>query len=128
MDRQKLIEDTIEVKEINKDGPTFDRGKSNGIRKAYQLHHLFGLVSRIGAKSQVNRLEIELDVNSEIYPMAAGEFYKMVLASSVNADGSDNFDIIQYENAGSATTESVCLECKVPFKHSATEGSTPKAD
>ena len=27
MDRQKLIEDTIEVKEINKDGPTFDRGK-----------------------------------------------------------------------------------------------------
>ena len=52
------------------------------------------LVSRIGAKSQVNRLEIELDVNTDIYPMAAGEFYKMVLASSVNADGSENFDII----------------------------------
>ena len=27
----------------------------------------------------------------------------MVLASSVNADGSDKFDIIQYENQGSAS-------------------------
>ena len=56
------------------------------------------LVSRIAASSQVNRLEIELDVNSEIYPMAAGEFYKLVLATSVNADCSEAFDIIQYEN------------------------------
>ena len=55
-------------------------------------------VSRISASSQVNRLDIELDVNTEIYPMGSGEFYKLVLASSVNADGSDNFDIIQYEN------------------------------
>ena len=29
-------------------------------------------------------------------------FYKLVLATSVNADGSDNFDIIRYENEGSA--------------------------
>lgn len=28
------------------------------------------LVSRIAARSQVNRLEIELDVNTDIYPMA----------------------------------------------------------
>jgi len=27
MDRQKLIEDTIEVVKINKDGKVFDRGK-----------------------------------------------------------------------------------------------------
>jgi hypothetical protein len=27
----------------------------------------------------------------------------MVLASSVNADGSDTFDIIRYENEGSST-------------------------
>ena len=43
-----------------------------------------------------------MDMNTEIYPMAKGEFYKLVLASSVNADGSDNFDIIDYENVGSA--------------------------
>ena len=35
--------------------------------------------------------------------MELEESYKLVLASSVNADGSDNFDIIQYENAGSAS-------------------------
>lgn len=60
-------------------------------------------MSRIVASSQVNRLEIELDVNSEIYPMAQGEFYKLVLATSVNADGSEAFDIIQYENQGSSS-------------------------
>ena len=43
-----------------------------------------------------------MDVNTEIYQMAEGEFYKLVLASSVNADGSETFDIIQYENQGSA--------------------------
>ena len=43
-----------------------------------------------------------MDVNTEIYPVTEGEFYKLVLASSVNADGSDSFDIIQYENHGSA--------------------------
>ena len=59
-------------------------------------------MSRISGKSQVNRLDIELDVNTEIYPMAQNDFYKLVLASSVNADGSDSFDIIQYENSGSA--------------------------
>ena len=34
--------------------------------------------------------------------MGNGDFYKLVLASSVNADGSDSFDIMQYENSGSA--------------------------
>ena len=33
--------------------------------------------------------------------MDEGAFYKLVLASSVNADGSDTFDIIRYENEGS---------------------------
>ena len=60
------------------------------------------LVSRIAATSSVNRLAIELDVNTDIYPMVLNEFYKLVLATSVNADGSDAFDIIQYENQGSA--------------------------
>jgi DNA-directed RNA polymerases I, II, and III subunit RPABC3 len=48
----------------------------------------------------VHRLTIQLDVNTEIYPMEM-TYYKMVLASSVNADGSDMFDIIRYENEGS---------------------------
>jgi preprotein translocase subunit SecB len=47
------------------------------------------LVSRICATSEVNKLSIELDVNTEIYQMDKDVYYKMVLASSVNADGSD---------------------------------------
>ena len=30
-------------------------------------------------------------------------FYKMVLANSVNTDGSDIFDVMRYENEGSGT-------------------------
>ena len=56
------------------------------------------LVSRVHATSKVNRLQIELDVNTEIYQIEKDAFYKLVLASSVNADGSDTFDIIRYEN------------------------------
>lgn len=99
MDRQKLIEDTIKVNVINDGGQVFDRGKSLTIQ--IQSLTKMNTVSRIGASSQVNRLEIEMDVNTDIYEMHTGEFYKLVLATSVNADGSDNFDVIQYENAGS---------------------------
>jgi DNA-directed RNA polymerases I, II, and III subunit RPABC3 len=83
MDSHKLIDDTIKIDSINKDGKVFER------------------VSRIQATSKVNKLAIELDVNTEIYPVEKDAFYKMVLASSVNADGSDTFDVIRYENEGS---------------------------
>jgi DNA-directed RNA polymerases I, II, and III subunit RPABC3 len=63
--------------------------------------HTKPLVSRICATSEVNKLAIELDVNTEIYQMEKDVYYKMVLASSVNADGSDQFDIIRFENEGS---------------------------
>ena len=61
------------------------------------------LVSRITAEARVNKLSIELDINSDIYPMEEHAFYKMVLATSVNADGSDVFDVMRYENEGSAS-------------------------
>ena len=64
---------------------------------------IHGTVSRINAEARVNKLSIELDINSDIYPMEANAFYKMVLATSVNADGSDTFDIMRYENEGSAS-------------------------
>ena len=87
MDRQKLIEDTIKVNTINKDGQVFDRGK--WCLSKLNLFCLLELVSRVSAYGMVNRLDIELDINTEIYPMAVEENYKLVLASSVNADGSD---------------------------------------
>jgi len=93
MDRQKLIEDTIEIDKVNKDGKVFERGIYVSINC---------VVSRISAHSKVNKLAIELDINTEIYPVEQGSFYKLVIASSVNADGSDNFDVIRYENEGSS--------------------------
>ena len=60
-------------------------------------------MSRISAKAGVSQLKIELDINSDIYPMEKDAYYKMVLANSVNADGSDTFDIIRYENEGSSS-------------------------
>ena len=59
-------------------------------------------MSRIHATSQVSKLEIELDVNTDIYPMEVDGFYSMVLASSINADGSEEFDVLRYEHQGGA--------------------------
>lgn len=60
-------------------------------------------VSRIKVeKSNVHKLSIELDINTDIYPVEQDGYYKFVLASSVNSDGSEGFDVIKYENSGSA--------------------------
>ena len=62
-------------------------------------------------------MAIELDVNTEIYNIEKDAFYKLVLASSVNADGSDTFDIIRYENEGSLqkwiSEREEKIQCKV---------------
>ena len=43
---------------------------------------------------------MELDVNTDIYPMESDAYYSMVIASSVNADESQEFDILKYDAAG----------------------------
>ena len=57
-------------------------------------------MSRIEAKSEVNKFDIELDVNTDIYPMENQAYYAMALASSLNPDGSEEFDVFQYQNEG----------------------------
>mmetsp|Transcript_25299 Transcript_25299/g.17883 ORF Transcript_25299/g.17883 Transcript_25299/m.17883 type:complete len:101 (-) Transcript_25299:85-387(-) len=42
--------------------------------------------------------------------MAVDSFYSMVLATSLNADGHENFDIIKYENEGTASGMGSLLE------------------
>ena len=51
----------------------------------------------------MNKQAVELDINSDIYQVEKNAYYKLVLASSVNSDGSDNFDIIRFENEGSSS-------------------------
>lgn len=45
-------------------------------------------VSRVQAKGEESDMHIVLDVNSQLYPMRAGEKYRMVLSQTLNEDGS----------------------------------------
>ncbi|KAL3641589.1 DNA-directed RNA polymerases II and V subunit 8A [Castilleja foliolosa] len=66
---ETLFEDIFRVEEIDPDGKKFDR------------------VSRISARSEQFDMLMHLDVNTEIYPMHPGEKFMMVLASTLNLDG-----------------------------------------
>lgn len=46
------------------------------------------------------KIDVEFDVNTDIYPMEKDAFYSMVIASSVNLDGSEEFDILRYDHQG----------------------------
>ncbi len=50
----------------------------------------------------MNKLEIQLDVNTDIYPMEKDAYYAMAIASSINMDGSEDFDILKYQYEGSS--------------------------
>ena len=89
MDKSKIIDDTIQVTNINKDGKFFEKG-------IIYTNLTYSIVSRIEARSEVNKLEIELDVNTDIYPMEKDAYYAMAIASSVNLDGSEEFDLFRY--------------------------------
>ena len=60
-------------------------------------------MSRIEARSEVMKIDIELDVNTDVYPMEKDAYYSMVIANSVNLDGSEEFDILRYDAAGGAS-------------------------
>ncbi|RLN40067.1 hypothetical protein C2845_PM01G48680 [Panicum miliaceum] len=47
----------------------------------------FDKVSRVEAKSEDSSIYMQLDVAIEVYPMRKGEKFKMVLASTLNLDG-----------------------------------------
>ena len=104
MDRVKLIDETIQVLRINrekdKDGvfkqvKYFEKGK---LSQTYA----YSLVSRVVARSEVMNIEVEFDVNTDIYPMEEVAYYSMVIANSVNLDGTGEFDILRYEHQSGA--------------------------
>lgn len=63
------------------------------------------IVSRIEAVSEVNKLEIELDVNTDIYPMEKDGYYAMVIASSINQDSSTEFDFLRFNSEAGASAD-----------------------
>ncbi|KAL8521529.1 hypothetical protein ACS0TY_011881 [Phlomoides rotata] len=66
---ETLFEDIFRIDALDPDGKKFDR------------------VSRISARSEQFDMLMYLDINTEIYPMYAGEKFMMVLASTLNLDG-----------------------------------------
>ena len=80
-----------------KDKKVFDKGKRANFSynkfKDYLHDFIFLLVSRISGKSEVFKLGVELDVNTDIYPMQKGVHYSLVLANSLTANGNEEFDL-----------------------------------
>ncbi|XP_057976516.1 DNA-directed RNA polymerases II and V subunit 8A-like [Malania oleifera] len=66
---QLLFEDIFGVEQLNPDGKKFDK------------------VTRIVARSEKFDMYMHLDVNTEIYPIEAGDKFTMALAPTLNLDG-----------------------------------------
>ncbi|CAK9134853.1 unnamed protein product [Ilex paraguariensis] len=78
---ETLFEDIFVVDKLDPDGKKFDK------------------VSRIEAMSEQFDMYMQLDVNTEIYRMHVGEKFMMVLASTLNLDGTpDSGYYTQVEN------------------------------
>ncbi|CAN6297064.1 unnamed protein product [Urochloa humidicola] len=78
-----LFDDVFIVTRLDPDGKKFDK------------------VFRVEAKSEVPGMYMQLDVAIEVYPMRVGEKFKMVLAETLNLDGSA--DTGYYTQAGQET-------------------------
>uniref|UniRef100_A0A5B6Z037 Putative DNA-directed RNA polymerases II, IV and V subunit 8B-like n=1 Tax=Davidia involucrata TaxID=16924 RepID=A0A5B6Z037_DAVIN len=63
------FDDIIKVDRVDADGKKFDK------------------VSRIEAQSEEDDMQVLLDVNTEIYPVHAGQKFRMALAPTLNLDG-----------------------------------------
>ncbi|GAV73553.1 RNA_pol_Rpb8 domain-containing protein [Cephalotus follicularis] len=105
-----LFEDIFNVDKVDPDGKKFDK------------------VSRIEAKSQNCDMFMQLDVNSEIYPMSQGEKFTMALARTLNLDGTpDTGFYTQGHRKTLADKYEYVMHGKL-YKISADEGKGSKAE
>lgn len=64
-----LFEDIFDVKDINVEGKKFDR------------------VDRLHCESESFKMDLILDVNSQVYPMELGDKFRLMIASTLKEDG-----------------------------------------
>ena len=83
--RVTLFEDIFEVTTLNPDRKTFDR------------------VNRIASTGTTFECDLLLDVNCEIYSLKEGEKVTLVLASTLNLDGTPDDHFSYAPNAGEPT-------------------------
>lgn len=109
-----LLEDIFEVMEVDPDGKKFDKGMLVLFNQRYvpcALPHSLSspprrcpsfwftapsfppsfplVVSRIKARSDLYEMDLILDINVDIYPVAQSERLSICLSSTLNLDGSD---------------------------------------
>lgn len=89
-----IFEDIFDVKDIDPEGKKFDR------------------VSRLHCESESFKMDLILDVNTQIYPMDFGDKFRLQIISTLNEEGyqddsewnprdntsnrADNFDYVMY--------------------------------
>ncbi|KAL0362120.1 UNVERIFIED_CONTAM: DNA-directed RNA polymerases II and V subunitA [Sesamum calycinum] len=78
---ETLFEDIFRVDAVDPDG------KSSIELFTFKHSFMVSSVSRIAARSEQFDMLLHLDVNIEIYPMRVGEKFMMVLAPTLNLDG-----------------------------------------
>lgn len=94
-----LFEDIFQIIGIDADGKKFDKGTHASLSFFKSVHRFvyllssvrpFLAVSRIEARSEQFDMYMKLDVNTEVYPMHAGEKFAMVLAPTLSLDGTND--------------------------------------
>jgi len=86
-----LFEDIFDVKDIDPEGKKFDR------------------VSRLHCESESFKMDLILDINSQIYRVDLGDKFRLVIASSMREDGTD-VDSGEYNPADEAPTRAAQFE------------------
>ena len=61
---------------------------------------IYQIVTRIEGKTEVYEFEISLDVNTDLYPVSKGEFYKICIATpaSMDDESNDYYSIVEGKN------------------------------
>lgn len=101
----QILQDIYEILEVDPDGKKFDKGTSGRCMQGQQqlvARCLFPLpppltppppsvalaVSRIKARGDLYEMDLVLDMNVDLYPVAQGEKLSICLATTLNVDGS----------------------------------------
>ena len=64
-------------------------------------------MSRISGTTESHHLQVELDVNTDIYPVKTETFYGFVLANSLTEDGAEDFDLFRSQAPGADSAPSL---------------------
>lgn len=91
LDRANCLTPHSKSKKLTRMARNLTEVERLGYNEAVQitvLNETSFLVSRITAESETVDVEITLDVNTEIYPLEAGEKFSFALASTLSLDGS----------------------------------------